>query len=146
SSGTAISSGITGNPTPTYQWERSTDGGETWTDVVGPMGSTYNLPAKLENQGDRFRATATNSHGSVTGPVTTLDVGVVPTVSSGTPSSYAVIGNTPISFSVTMSSLTPATIAWERSPGNNTWSAVPACDGLTTCAFTATLADDGWWF
>ncbi len=68
----------TGNPAPTYQWQRSSDG-TTWTEVVGATDATYSFTAQTGDNGAKFRMVATNGVGSpANSQVATL------TVSTGT--------------------------------------------------------------
>ena len=68
----------TGEPTPTVTWESSTDNGVTWvpvTDGVSGDGLTLSLAAvTLADSGTQYRATATNSEGSVISLPATLTV------------------------------------------------------------------------
>lgn len=50
----------------TYQWQRSLDGGTTWTNLVGQTGFTYKVTASDYPFRLRFRVTATNLNGSTT--------------------------------------------------------------------------------
>ncbi|MBH0178280.1 MAG: hypothetical protein HP491_10560 [Nitrospira sp.] len=51
-----------GFPTPTLQWQRSTDGGTNWTDIGGATSSTFTtLATTLPDNGQRFRMVATNT-------------------------------------------------------------------------------------
>lgn len=66
----------TGAPTPTYQWQLSTDYGLTFANVNGATSSTYTPPATLEtDSGKRYRVVASNSAGSVTSLAGRLTVG-----------------------------------------------------------------------
>ncbi len=51
---------ITGSP-DAVTWQRSDDGGTTWTDVVGASGDTYAFTATSTDDGARFRAVATST-------------------------------------------------------------------------------------
>lgn len=62
-----------GQPTPTLQWERSTNG-TTWTTLDGATTSTYSLAAQNSDNGAKFRAKASNSAGTATSNVATLIV------------------------------------------------------------------------
>jgi hypothetical protein len=68
-----------GTPTPTYQWERSVDGGN-WTTVTGATSSTFSLIAQEADNGALFRLKASNSAGSATSNPATLQVNTVPTI------------------------------------------------------------------
>jgi hypothetical protein len=50
-----------GTPTPTVQWERSTDGGTSFTPIPGATASTYSFTAGHGESGYQFRATFTNT-------------------------------------------------------------------------------------
>jgi hypothetical protein len=53
-----------GSPTPTVQWQVSTDGGGTWGNVAGATSTTYSLPAATSESGYQFRAVFSNGVGS----------------------------------------------------------------------------------
>ena len=56
---------VTGLPTPTLQWQASTDGGAVWNDLAGATGTTLSLPAvALSASGNRYRAVASNGVGA----------------------------------------------------------------------------------
>jgi hypothetical protein len=48
----------------TYQWQMSTDGGTTWTDIAGATGTSYTPPAGWAGRQVRAIVTATNGDGS----------------------------------------------------------------------------------
>lgn len=54
-----------GNPTPTFQWERSSDG-LNWTAITGATNASYLLTAQAADNGAMFRVKAHNSAGSAT--------------------------------------------------------------------------------
>ncbi|MFV0432952.1 MAG: hypothetical protein ACK5LO_03060 [Leucobacter sp.] len=71
----------TGTPTPTVVWEVSRDGGTTWEAITAdpaatPSGSglTLSVVGTAANDGYLYRATATNSEGSVTSQPAKLTV------------------------------------------------------------------------
>jgi hypothetical protein len=69
----------TGTPTPTVQWERSTNGGGAWATVGGATSTSYTTPATTvtggsANNADQFRAVFTNANGSATTAAATLTV------------------------------------------------------------------------
>jgi plastocyanin len=51
----------TGNPTPTAQWQVSTDGGATYADIAGATSASYTFTAAALDNGKLFRAKFTNS-------------------------------------------------------------------------------------
>jgi hypothetical protein len=78
---TVFATTITGNPAPTYQWQKSTNGGTTWTNLSNDStysGVTTGLllvnNVTLGMDGTLFHCVATNSAGSVTSYPATLMV------------------------------------------------------------------------
>ncbi|MFO1448500.1 MAG: hypothetical protein U1F61_10115 [Opitutaceae bacterium] len=75
--GTAVSfiTSFSGNPAPTLQWERSTDNGATWLPLAGATSTRLDLTNLLFSQnGQRYRARATNSLGSSVSAIAILTV------------------------------------------------------------------------
>ncbi|MGA9860269.1 MAG: hypothetical protein WBQ18_20550 [Solirubrobacteraceae bacterium] len=139
----------TGNwsPTPTsyaYQWQRSSDGGTTWSDIAGATGSTYAVPAGDLGDDIQVIVTATNSYG--TGAATSATVGPVasgaPSVSSGpTASGHADQGQVLSAISTWSPSGTSYAYQWQRSTdGGTTWSDIA---GATASTYALTGADLG---
>ena len=66
-------------PFPTEQWQQSTDGGSTWSDIAGATSVTYSIPGvPLSENGLEFRAVLTNSAGSAMTDAATLTVTAPP--------------------------------------------------------------------
>ena len=60
---------------PTYQWQQSTDKGQSWTEISGATGSTYTVaPTTTSMNGYQYRCVVSNSAGSVTSAAATLTV------------------------------------------------------------------------
>jgi hypothetical protein len=58
----SFSAGAGGSPTPTAQWQVSTDGGGSWTDVSGATSDTLTLTKPdVAMSGNRYRVVFTNS-------------------------------------------------------------------------------------
>jgi len=73
---TAAASGV---PSPTVQWQQSTDAGVTWTNINGATNPSLTTPATvLADSGKRFRAVFTNASGSVTTSAAILTVTTAP--------------------------------------------------------------------
>ncbi len=74
--GTAtFSAAAAGNPTPTVQWEVSTNGGASWSNVSGATSTTLTVSAVAGTQnGAEYEAIFTNSVGAVTTSPATLTV------------------------------------------------------------------------
>jgi hypothetical protein len=74
-----MSVAVSGVPTPTLQWQLSTDSGVSWSDIVGQTGTVFAMTAvALANNGRQFRAVATNGSGSVPSTAALLTVTAAP--------------------------------------------------------------------
>ena len=104
-----------GNPAPTVQWERSTDGGKTFQAITGATSETYVIPSvTIAEDGYRFRATWTNLAGSVTSSAAPLTVRTVPTVTEQPESQIVLTGGT-ATFEAEASGHPQPTVQWEMS-------------------------------
>jgi hypothetical protein len=66
-----------GSPTPTVQWQLSTNGGSTWGNIAGATATTFAVTNTTTSQsGSEYRAVFTNSAGSATSNAATLTVSV----------------------------------------------------------------------
>lgn len=72
-------SASTGNPIATVQWQRSVDGGATWTDIASATNPTYTLTAAIGDNGKKFKAVWNNTVGAATSTQATLTVNPLPT-------------------------------------------------------------------
>lgn len=63
--GTAVFGvGVTGNPAPALQWQKSTNGGATWVDIVGATSASYTTPVLvIGDNAAQYRIKATNTEG-----------------------------------------------------------------------------------
>jgi len=72
-----FTSAASGTPTPTVQWQLSTDGGSSWADIGGATATSYMTPTLLSSDDqNEYRAVWTNSEGSATSNSATLTVTV----------------------------------------------------------------------
>src|SRR5204862_4351694 len=68
-----------GFPAPTVQWQSSSDGGATWSNVSGATSTQLTLASvKTSSNGNRYRAVFKNTAGSVTSEAATLTVQTAP--------------------------------------------------------------------
>jgi len=63
-----------GSPTPTVQWELSTDGGTNFNPIVGETSTSLTFTAQLSQNGNQYRAVFTNTCGTATTNAATLTV------------------------------------------------------------------------
>ncbi len=73
---TTFSSTATGDPTPSVQWQLSTNGGTTWSNISGATASSYTTEATTaSDNGNQYQAVFTNAAGpAVTTNPATLTV------------------------------------------------------------------------
>lgn len=119
---TSTASGV---PTPTVQWEVSTDQGASWSLVEGATASSYTIAmASVSENGDEFRAVFRNIAGEATSKVVALEVRRAPTV-TGQPASITVEEGQNAIFEATASGFPAPSVKWEISAnGGATWSGV----------------------
>lgn len=67
-------SSASGIPTPTVQWQKSTDNGFTWADITGATSGTYTFTAFSTDNNNQYRAVWTNSQGHDISAPATLNV------------------------------------------------------------------------
>jgi hypothetical protein len=120
----SFSAAANGFPAPSVQWQQSTDGGSTWTDISGATSTTLNVTdVPLSDSGFEYRAMFTNSVGSATTNPATLTVNptVAPVITTQ-PISQSVPMNTMVSFTGAASGVPTPTVQWEVSgDGGTTW-------------------------
>jgi putative Ig domain-containing protein/immunoglobulin I-set domain protein len=97
-----------GFPAPTVQWQVSTDGGTTFTDIPGATNTTLTFVAATTDNGNRYRAVFTNTVGSATTTVAKLSVGTGPAITSAASTTFTV--NAPGTFTVTATGIPNATL------------------------------------
>lgn len=68
-----------GAPTPSVQWQISTNGDATFTNINGATSTTYSFTATASENGDQYRAVFTNSAGDATTLADTLTVHTITT-------------------------------------------------------------------
>jgi hypothetical protein len=109
-----------GTPTPSVEWEQSTDGGSTWT-VVSSAETLKIADVKVSETGDEYRAKFKNSAGEATTAAATLTVAVPPTVTTQPTSQSALEGGEAV-FAAEASGTPTPTVQWYESvDGGSTW-------------------------
>ena len=130
-----------GNPTPTtVQWQVSTDGGNTFSNIAGATSTTFSFTATAAQNGDEYQAVFSNTAGlSATTSAATLTVKVA---TANTTTMVALSPKSPnpsvfgqsVAFTATVNAVAPAS-------GTPTGS-VAILDGSITLG-TATLSSGG---
>jgi sugar lactone lactonase YvrE len=97
-SSVTFTAAATGNPTPTVQWQFSTNGGAVFTNISGATSTTLMLTAVAASMnGNQYRAVFTNTAGSATTLPATLTV-------SGTSPAPAITSASSTAFPIGVSS------------------------------------------
>jgi alpha-tubulin suppressor-like RCC1 family protein len=111
----SFSAAASGTPSPTVQWERSTDEGVSWNPIVGATANTFTIPsAATSENGYAFRAAYTNVAGRTTTLAVTLTVEKPPAVTQQ-PVSITVEEGQNAVFEASASGSPPPTVKWETS-------------------------------
>jgi hypothetical protein len=125
--------------TYTYQWQASSDGGATWSDIAGATATTYTPPAGSAGTQVRVIVTATNGDGTsqATSPASAVIVAnppvntVAPSI-SGTPKDG--VAMTAAKGTWTGMATITYTYQWQLSAdGGITWANIP---GATSTSYT----------
>jgi alpha-tubulin suppressor-like RCC1 family protein len=117
-----FTSSASGVPAPTIQWERSIDGGVTWSAVPGASGGTLTIAsATTAESGDEFRAVFTNIVGKATSKLATLTVRKLPEVTLQ-PASVTIEEGQNAAFEASASGFPAPTVQWQTSTNSGvTW-------------------------
>ncbi len=104
-----------GNPTPTVQWQVSTDGGATFTNISGATSTTLTFSnVQASQNGDKYQAVFTNSLGTATTSAATLTVQYVPRVTTSPTSQTVMLGQT-VTFTTAVDANPIAIMQWQVS-------------------------------
>ena len=110
---TAMASGLL---TPTVQWQTSTDGGKTWTNIAGATGTSYVTGALAGGRsGTQYRAVFTNASGIATTAPAAVTV-LVPSTPTPTPTPSTTM--TRVTTTVPIPTAVDAGLATPRSSGS----------------------------
>jgi hypothetical protein len=134
----------TGSPAPTVQWQVSTDGGVTFSNVSGATATTLSFATALSLNGNRYRAVFTNSAGTATTTAATLTVNspTPPTITTQPTNQTVSAGQTATFTAAATGSPTP-TVQWQVSTdGGVTFNNVSGATA-TTLSFATALSQNG---
>ncbi len=138
----------TGSPTPTVQWQVSTDGGANFSNVsgAGATSTTLSFTTALSQNGYQYQAVFTNSAGMATTTAATLTVNsVAPTITTQPANQTVTTGQTATFTAAATGSPTP-TVQWQVSTdGGASFSNVSgATSTSTTLSFTTASSQNGY--
>ncbi|MFN5314370.1 MAG: beta strand repeat-containing protein [Planctomyces sp.] len=129
-----------GSPSPTVQWQVSTNSGTSWSNISGATSTTYSFTAAAGDNGKQYRAVFTNTAGSATSTAATLTVQYAPTVTTQ-PTSQTVLAGATVTFTAAASGNPTPTVKWQSNSGSG-WSDIAGATSVTY-SFTATAGDNG---
>jgi alpha-tubulin suppressor-like RCC1 family protein len=139
----SFTSTASGTPAPTVQWERSTNGGASFSPIEGATSTTYSIAVTAVGEtANQFRAHFTNVLGEATSKTATLTVRQIPQVTRQ-PSPLTVEEGQNAVFEAAATGSPAPTVAWETSSnGGGTWSPVAGATSptLTLTAVKTTLS------
>lgn len=125
---------------PTVQWQVSTNGGTSYTDINGATTATYSFTAAGSDNGNKYRAVFSNSYGSATSTAAALAVNVTPYIVSQPSSITTTVGNTAYFISAASGFPTPSA-QWQINSGNG-WSNILGATN-STYSFVVASSDNG---
>jgi hypothetical protein len=145
--GASFSAAAGGTPPPSVQWQVSTDGGSSWSDVAGASADSYELSAPSADNGYQYRAIFTNSAGSATTSAATLTVTAAapsgPVVTSN-PVDDTVADGDSASFDATASGSPAPSVQWQlSSDGGESWNNIGGASS-DSYSFTSSAGENGY--
>ena len=136
---TATASGM---PVPTVQWQVSTNGGVSFSDIGGETNTTYSFNASQADNNNQYRAVFTNTCGIATTDAATLTVNQTPVIIEQPDNQVVCLGATAI-FTAAASGIPTPTVQWQESAnGGVTFTNIGGATN-TTLSFTPVLSDSG---
>lgn len=141
----SFSASASGVPTPTVQWQVSTNKGKTWANDTGATSTTLTTAALTTTEnGWEVRAVFTNAAGTATTSAATMSVlrDVAPRVTTQPVKETVTVGAT-VSFTAAASGKPAPSVQWQVSINSgSTWTAISGATS-TVLSFTATSAENG---
>jgi hypothetical protein len=143
----AFSAAASGSPTPSVQWQLSSNGGASWSDIAGAASTGYAIASvTLAESGDQFRAVFTNAAGSVATAAATLTV-VAPSQApqiTTQPINQGVFVNQAVTFTAAASGQPTPTVQWEQSSGGGSgWTPIANATAPSYTISSTTLMQSG---
>ncbi len=106
-----------GSPTPTVQWQVSTDGGMMFNDIPGEMSTTLSFTVMLSQNGYRYRAVFTNTCNTAITKDALLSLCTPPLVTTQ-PTAQIVGAGATASFTAAASGAPAPTVQWQVDTGS----------------------------
>lgn len=128
--------------TGTYQWQLSTNGGTSWTNIAGATATSYTVTGVTTAQNSyQYRVIVSGQCGSTTSSAATLTVNVAPAV-TGQPTSLSLCSGSAASFSVTATG-NGLSYQWQLSTdGGTTWNNISGATSSTYNIASVAVTDN----
>ncbi|HYC39374.1 MAG TPA: T9SS type A sorting domain-containing protein [Chitinophagaceae bacterium] len=141
--GTPVTFSVSATGATSYQWQVSTNGGSSWSDIAGATGTSYTIAspngAMSSNQ---YRAVARGQCNNTPSNAAVLIVNTAPSISSQ-PQNATICAGSNHTFSVGAGG-TGITYQWQLSTnGGGTWNDIPGATASTYTVTSATTAMSG---
>jgi hypothetical protein len=135
----------TGNPTPAVQWQVSTNGGTSFSNISGATGTALTLTNTTAGQnGYLYRAVFTNSAGTATTTVARLTVQFAPVITTN-PTSQSVTAGQGVSFTAAANGNPSVSVQWQVSTdGGATFTNIAGATRPTFTLTTTTKSQNGY--
>jgi hypothetical protein len=135
-----------GNPTPSVQWQVSTNGGGSWGNVPGAISASYTLTTTTSQSGYQYQALFTNTAGTATTTTATLTVSTpnaAPAITAQ-PTDQTIYSGGRATFTADASGNPTPSVQWQVSTnGGGSWGNVSGATS-TTFWFYANIGATGW--
>ncbi|MES2474395.1 MAG: immunoglobulin domain-containing protein [Verrucomicrobiota bacterium] len=112
-----LQSGAVSSPAPTYQWEKSADGVNGWSEVDGEEAASLQIPSANPIDSGFYRVIATNPNGSTISDVVELSFFYPYPVILQQPESFSVQQGSSVQFSVNATSYGNLEYQWHDDEG-----------------------------
>ncbi len=134
-----------GNPPPSVQWQQSTNGGATWSNISGATSTTLTLNiVVLSQNGYEYAAVFTNSAGSAISSAATLTVDASPVMTAQPVSDTVNPGGT-ATFTAAASGNPAPSVQWQQSTnGGATWSNISGATSIMLTLNNVSLSENGY--
>lgn len=139
-----FTAGATGDPAPQVQWQVSTDGGTTFTDIAGAQLATYTIPATSRTEHlSLYRAVFFNLAGAASTTPAVLRVFYAPEIATD-PADVVVDSGGNATFTAGAAGTPAPTVQWAVShDGGTTFTDVAGATSSTFGLMGLTYADSG---
>jgi uncharacterized repeat protein (TIGR01451 family) len=106
----AFTASASGSPLPAVQWQVSTDGGLSFTNISGATNNTYTFAASLSDNGKQYAALFSNSCGTALSTAATLTANPKPTAT--VTGSTTICAGSSAAIQAALTGTAPWTVVW----------------------------------